>query len=64
MILSGIAQPSTQVQAVCVKFIFIRSILGDLKNNQVVANMPEPDTVADAVKQMAKQKGVQNVADQ
>ena len=56
MILSGIAQPSTQVQAVCVKFIFIKGIL-NAKDIAVIEKMPPPASVADALQQMAKQKG-------
>jgi hypothetical protein len=48
MILSGIAQPSTQVQAVCVKFIFIKGIL-NAKDITVIQNMPQPSSVAIAL---------------
>lgn len=48
MILSGIAQPSTQVQAVCVKFIFIKGML-NAKDIPAIENMPEPASVNDAL---------------
>jgi len=53
MILSGIAAPTPWIQAVCVKFIFIKSIIGEdfQQNNLQHMNILGEEDVAAMYKQ-------------
>jgi hypothetical protein len=63
-ILSGIAKPTSQVQAICVKFIFIKSLYQKMIDANKASDMmspleklAEPSGVAGAMDQMKQKSG-------